>query len=233
MKIRLVQVSETALMVYFGDKIETSLPQQIARFDQIITTQLGAAITDAIPSYTSLLLEYNPLKITIEQLMTTAQLVVSQFVQPHLIQEPATIVLPVYYGLEVSPDLVSVARQHNLSTAQVITIHSQRDYTVCAIGFAPGFAFLGSVDPRIATPRHRKPRLKIPAGSVGIADQQSAVYPNDSPGGWQIIGNCPRQLFDPTGDPIMPFKVGDKVRFKPIDIEKYQSLGGKLCLDWK
>jgi len=233
MTIRLVQVSEAALMIYFGDKIDTSLPQQIAQFNQIITAQLGAAITDAVPSYTSLLLEYNPLIITIEQLVTAAQLVITQLDQHHSIQNSTTIVLPVYYGLEVSPDLESVAKYHNLTTAQVATIHSQQDYTVCAIGFAPGFAFLGSVDPRIATPRHHKPRLKIPAGSVGIADQQTAVYPNDSPGGWQIIGNCPRKLFDPTGDPIMPFKVGDKVRFQPIDIEQYQDLGGKLCLDWK
>lgn len=224
-------------MVYFGDQIDTELPHYISRLNQELAQQLGAAITDAIPSYTSLLLEFHPLKITASQLIACVDACVEstqqQLAQGVTPEHGNTIILPVYYGKQVAPDLEFVARLHGLSTDEVVAIHSQQDYRVCAIGFAPGFAFLATVDPRIASPRHHQPRLKVPAGSVGIADQQTAVYPNASPGGWQIIGNCPQPLFEPSSNPMMPFGVGDKVRFKPIDVEQYQALGGKLCLDWK
>lgn len=233
MKTRLAQVSESALMIYFGDQIDTGLPHRISRLNEALSQQLGDAIIDAIPSYTSLLVEFHPLRITVERLTECVQSALNDLEHSADSLRRATIILPVYYGREVSPDLESVARTHGLSTAEVVAIHNQQDYTVCAIGFAPGFAFLASVDPRISTPRHPKPRLKIPAGSVGIADRQTAVYPNTSPGGWQIIGNCPRALFDPMSDPIMPFSVGDRVRFKPIDVDEYRALGGQLCLDWK
>lgn len=233
LKIQLVQVNESALMITFGDRIDPELPHYIARLNHTISQQLGTAITDAIPSYTSLLLEYHPLKITARQLMTSVQSIQKQLEHSTERLPSRTIILPVYYGAPVAPDLDSLARTHQLSPEEVIAIHSQQQYSVCAIGFAPGFAFLAAVDPLIATPRHPKPRRQIPAGSVGIADKQTAVYPNASPGGWQIIGNCPCSLFDPMAEPIMPFSVGDTVKFKPIDVEEYQSLGGKLCQDWK
>ncbi|NRA85186.1 MAG: 5-oxoprolinase subunit PxpB [Gammaproteobacteria bacterium] len=233
MKLRLTQVSESGLMIYVSDQIDTALPQHITRLKDALTAQLGEVITDAIPSYTSLLLEFNPLKITTEQLIVCVNSTWDKLDQNQPTPSHTTIMLPVYYGAQVSPDLKSVAKRHNLSTAEVVAIHSQQAYTVCAIGFAPGFAFLAAVDPRIATPRHHTPRLKVPAGSVGIADQQSAVYPNDSPGGWQIIGNCPHLLFDPTADPMMPFRVGYTVKFKPIELDQFLALGGQLCVDWQ
>jgi len=233
LKIRLAQVSESAVMITFGDRIDLELPHYIARLNQAISQQLGTVITDAIASYTSLLLEFHPLKITANKLMTAVQLIQQQLEINADRQSPRTITLPVYYGAQAGPDLDSLATINNLSPAEVVEIHSQQHYSVCAIGFAPGFAFLATVDPRISTSRHAKPRLQIPAGSVGIADQQTAVYPSASPGGWQIIGNCPSTLFDPLADPIMPFCVGDQVMFESIDAEQFKALGGKLCLDWK
>jgi KipI family sensor histidine kinase inhibitor len=137
-------------------------------------------------------------------------------------------VLPVYYAGEVGEDLESLAQHAGLSTAEVIDLHSSTEYRVYAIGFAPGFAYLGQVDERIAAPRLTTPRLKVPRGAVAIADRQTAVYPAVSPGGWNLIGRCPVRMFDPDAEPTMPVTVGDRVRFEPVSRERFLALGGEL-----
>ena len=116
----------------------------------------------------------------------------------------------------------------SLIPADVINIHTATEYRVYAIGFAPGFAYLGQVDERIAAPRLATPRLKVPRGAVAIADQQTAVYPAESPGGWNLIGMCPTPMFDPLRDPPMPVAVGGRVRFEAVDRATYLELGGEL-----
>jgi KipI family sensor histidine kinase inhibitor len=111
---------------------------------------------------------------------------------------------------------------------QVITAHCQQIYDVYAIGFAPGFAYLGEVEKQIAMPRLATPRAKTPAGSVAIADRQTAIYPFETPGGWNIIGRCPSVLFDPTATPSMPYQVGDQVQFMPVNRQEFEDLGGVL-----
>ena len=142
--------------------------------------------------------------------------------------EGKLIELPVYYHPDVGPDLERVACNNGLTVEEVIAIHAGRDYTVCAIGFAPGFAFLADVDARIATPRHERPRAKVVTGSVGIADRQTAVYPMDTPGGWQLIGRCPVPLYDPEQIPLSPFELGDRVRFVPVERADYIERGGHV-----
>ena len=144
------------------------------------------------------------------------------------VSEPDLIVLPVYYHPQVAPDLNRVAERAGLSIEDVIALHSHRDYRVFSIGFAPGFGYLGQVDEKIATPRLATPRAHVAKGSVAIADQQTAIYPADSPGGWNIIGRCPLALFDINQQPNMLFNVGDKVSFRPIGIDEFISLGGQL-----
>ncbi|MGB0450434.1 MAG: 5-oxoprolinase subunit B family protein, partial [Porticoccaceae bacterium] len=138
------------------------------------------------------------------------------------------ITLPVYYSSESGPDLQRVAVSAGLSKEEVITLHQQSEYQVYAIGFAPGFAYLGEVDPRIATARLATPRQHVPRGAVAIADRQTAVYPAASPGGWNLIGLCPTLMFDPQATPNMPVQVGDKVRFEAIDRETFIAMGGEL-----
>ncbi|HDY82106.1 MAG TPA: carboxyltransferase domain-containing protein, partial [Halieaceae bacterium] len=135
----------------------------------------------------------------------------------------------VYYAAEVGEDLESLAQHAGLSTAEVIDLHSSTEYRVYAIGFAPGFAYLGQVDERIAAPRLTTPRLKVPRGAVAIADRQTAVYPAVSPGGWNLIGRCPVRMFDPDAEPTMPVTVGDRVRFEPVSRERFVALGGDLA----
>ncbi|WP_369434125.1 allophanate hydrolase subunit 1 [Psychromonas sp. MME1] len=128
--------------------------------------------------------------------------------------------------MSVGWDLDALSQRTNLTVAEIIQLHSETIYRVCAIGFAPGFAFLAEVPAAIQAPRHATPRHFVPAGSVAIADAQTAVYPSDSPGGWQIIGNCPITLFDHHRDPITPFKVGDRVKFTAISATHFAELGG-------
>ena len=139
-----------------------------------------------------------------------------------------TVELPVWYDPESGPDLESLAKNADLSPEEVIAIHQSSEYRVYAIGFAPGFAYLGQVDERIAAPRLASPRLKVPRGAVAIADRQTAVYPDVSPGGWNLIGLCPTRMFDPAATPTMPVSVGDNIRFKAIERDEFLALGGEL-----
>jgi KipI family sensor histidine kinase inhibitor len=138
------------------------------------------------------------------------------------------ITIPVYYGPEVALDIELIAARASLSIDAVIDIHSSTIYDVYAIGFAPGFAYLGNVDKRIAIPRKETPRKKIAKGSLGIADQQAAVYPAESPGGWQIIGKTPVVLIDYSSERLTQFEVGNKVKFLPVDREAFIGLGGVI-----
>ena len=143
-------------------------------------------------------------------------------------QQSQLIELPCYYSRETGPDLVMLSQQRGLTEADIIRRHSACRYQVYAIGFAPGFAYLGWVDPALASPRLSSPRLQVPKGAVALADRQTAVYPAASPGGWNIIGNCPLHLFDLTRQPVMPFTVGAEVQFVPIDRAEFIRLGGEL-----
>lgn len=125
--------------------------------------------------------------------------------------------IPTVYGGEFGPDLGFVASHNHLTEADVVSIHSGTDYLVYMMGFIPGFTYLGGMDPRIATPRLSSPRTHIPAGSVGIAGEQTGTYPSDSPGGWQIIGRTPLSMYDASREEAALLKAGDYVRYVPID----------------
>jgi KipI family sensor histidine kinase inhibitor len=184
-------------------------------------------VIDLVPSYASLLVIYNidqcdhyearrQLREALKDIDATESV------------GGELVTLPVYYSLESGPDLELIAERGKLSVDKVIEIHLEGEYRVYAIGFAPGFAFLGEVDERIATPRLSTPRQKVPRGSVAIADRQTAVYPAQSPGGWNLIGLCPTRMFDPDKMPPMPVQVGDRIRFEAIERDEYLTLGGNL-----
>lgn len=227
MKVEVCRVSETSLIIYFGHSIDLQLIERIAAFSQMVQERYQGKIYEVVPSYTTLLIEYHPLKVDVQELTQWCQRQADKFANSDILSSKSkTVTFPVYYHPEVAPDLQNLAAEKQLSVEQVIQLHSQKEYTVCAVGFAPGFAFLGTVDPQIATPRHAEPRLKVAKGSVGVADQQTAIYPQETPGGWNIIGNCPIELFNINSEPMMPFEVGDKVRFEPISRDKFLELGG-------
>lgn len=218
---------ENALIIYFGSETSPATSARVQQAAQRLPTLLGETLLDLIPSYASLLVLFNPL--------LTDHLAVRKAIKAVLAEgesssagEGRVIELPVYYDEESGPDLAALAKRASLSIDEVIALHQRDEYRVYAIGFAPGFAYLGQVDERIAAPRLATPRQKVPKGAVAIADRQTAVYPAVSPGGWNLIGLCPTPMFDPTAEPNMPVSVGDRVRFVAIDRQEFLSLGGEL-----
>ncbi len=218
---------ENALIIYFGEAADPLVSAQVQLAASQLEKVMADTLIDMVPSYASLMVIYDQYKTdhfavrrhireTLQQLGDATQ------------QEGSIITLPVYYSTESGPDLESLAQRSQLSVAEVIKIHSEMEYRVYAIGFAPGFAYLGEVDPRIAAPRLSTPRLKVPRGAVAIADRQTAVYPAVSPGGWNLIGLCPTRMFNPKANPTMPVQVGDRVRFSAIERSEFLALGGEL-----
>jgi KipI family sensor histidine kinase inhibitor len=226
MRVNWTPVSETSLMLYFGDEIDVNQAPLIGEVARRIKAEYQE-VCEVTASYTSILVQVHSPRINLEEFGEKLVAMIGRSVIAEK-SEGKLIELPVYYHPDVGPDLERVARNKGLTVAEVIAIHAGRDYTVCAIGFAPGFAFLADVDARIATPRHERPRAKVVAGSVGIADRQTAVYPMDTPGGWHLIGRCPVPLYDPEQIPLSPFGVGDRVRFVPVERADYIERGGHV-----
>lgn len=227
---------ENALIIYFADHASSDVSAKVQQAEQLIRhamqDDLSADVIDLVPSYASLMVMFNLLTTDHHQIRNKLRALFHDLgddLKTHSDQDESSVVeLPVYYALESGPDLAVIAKRNKLSIEQVIDIHQGQEYRVYAIGFAPGFAYLGEVDERIATPRLSTPRMKVPKGAVAIADKQTAVYPNISPGGWNIIGLCPIDMFDVKATPIMPVKVGDKVKFKAVSKDKFLALGGEL-----
>jgi KipI family sensor histidine kinase inhibitor len=225
--MRIHSAGENALIVYLGEGQSPAISSQVQQLCTAVEDTLAADLLDLVPSYASLLVIYNPL--------TTDHLSVQARIREAALNLESgggdsgkLVTLPVYYSVESGPDLESLAAAARLTPEQVIDIHQQQEYRVYAIGFAPGFAYLGEVDARIAAPRLATPRQRVPRGAVAIADAQTAVYPAPSPGGWNLIGLCPQRMFDPDHQPTMPVSVGDRVQFESIDRQRYLDLGGEL-----
>lgn len=227
MNLNIVQVSENTLVVLFEQSINLEISQQVAAVMQVMEKSLSDYIIDVVPSYASIHVLFDLRKISGQQFLEKVNTAVHNISVQTFAEPTQEIVdIPVYYGPEVGLDLDFISSSSGLSSDEVIKLHSSHVYDVYAMGFAPGFAYLGSVDKRIAMPRKESPRKHIPAGSLGIADQQTAIYPSDSPGGWQIIGRTPEILVDYQNEEPTKVKTGDRVRFVPISKEKYVELGG-------
>mgnify|MGYP001822569424 FL=1 len=225
--MELHSAGEDALMLYLGNETSPAVSARVQAAARAVESVLGEDLIDLVPSYASLLIIYNPLSTDhlsvahrVRECMETVQAAETA--------DGTEVLLPVYYHPESGEDLEALAERAAMSVDDVIELHSGTEYRVYAIGFAPGFAYLGQVDERIAAPRLATPRQKVPRGAVAIADRQTAVYPAVSPGGWNLIGRCPVRMFDPNANPTMPVSVGDRVRFEPIDRSRFLALGGEL-----
>lgn len=185
----------------------------------------GPALIDLVPSYTTLLLHYDLSQLDAAEVR---ERIAQAFdgLQPAATGSGRLHELPTWYDRSVGPELALLAQRSGLSEREVIACHSGRDYQVFALGFAPGFAFMGLVEPILATPRLSTPRKRIAPGSVGIAERQTAVYPVVSPGGWNLLGRSPTKLFDHSIDGYSLMQPGDRVRFVPIERAEFINLGG-------
>ncbi|CAH1043049.1 5-oxoprolinase subunit PxpB [Halomonas sp. TD01] len=225
MKLRLETAAMDALTVRLFDTIDESNMAWIIAADQALRDALGEALIDLIPSYTTLLVHYDCHQLTFSQVTTLIRSALHHLA-PAESQNGQLHEIPVWYDESVGPELPLVAKRAGLSVDALIEHHCNHDYCVFALGFAPGYGFMGLVDEGIATPRLKTPRRKVAAGSVGIADRQTAIYPLLSPGGWNILGRTAVPLFEyaKRGEPLL--RPGDKVRFKAIGKAEFEASGG-------
>lgn len=221
---RFQTASECALMIYFDGELSFSLNESVGELHSLLKERLAPVLIDLVSSYSSILLTYDPCKISESELKQALKLLQQEALISSRPVNASLIHLPVLYSQTVGQDLERVAQKAHLDVDDVIKVHSGTDYHAFALGFAPGFAYLGEVDQRIATPRLETPRVNVPAGSVAIADQQTAVYPASSPGGWNIIGQCPVKLFNPTQAPYSLIQPADRVRFISINQETFERI---------
>ncbi|MDG1773502.1 MAG: 5-oxoprolinase subunit PxpB [Oceanicoccus sp.] len=230
--MRIAVAGENALIIYFDDagfsaQASPAVAARVQAAKVAIATSLDSVLIDLIPSYASLTLIYDALKTDHFFISQTLNALLNDLDNAESGQG-SLVTLPVYYSVESGPELELIAANADLSIEQVIDLHQQQEYRVYAIGFAPGFAYLGEVNEKIAASRLSTPRQKVPRGAVGIADRQTAVYPAQSPGGWNLIGLCPQRMFDPAVEPSMPVAVGDRVQFETISRNRFLELGGEL-----
>ncbi len=225
MKLRLETAAMDALTVRLFDTIDESNMAWIIAADQTLRKALGEALIDLIPSYTTLLVHYDCQQLTFAQVTTLIRGAL-RHLTPAESQNGQLHEIPVWYDESVGPELGGVAKRAGLSVDALIERHCNHDYCVFALGFAPGYGFMGLVDEDIATPRLKTPRRKVAPGSVGIADRQTAIYPLLSPGGWNILGRTAVPLFEyaKRGEPLL--RPGDKVRFKAISKKEFEAAGG-------
>lgn len=229
--LRLKVAGEQAFILYFAEQTSAQVAAQIQAATQALVELVGHSLIDLVPSYASLLIIFDDNQLEFYQ---ARQLVLDRIRQAALQTEEAEsqagnqIILPVYYNVESGPDLDDLARAKALTTDEIIRLHHEQEYRVYAIGFAPGFAYLGELDERLAAPRLSTPRKAVPKGAVAIADRQTAVYPSVSPGGWNLIGRCPVPMFDVAKTPSMPMTTGDRIKFEPISKAEFIAMGGEL-----
>ncbi|MCX2740366.1 5-oxoprolinase subunit PxpB [Pontibacter anaerobius] len=225
----LCPLGDSAVVLQFGEEISLNTHFRIRAVAQALEQRAFQGLLEYVPAYTTLTVYYNPWVLSQQGKLDAYSEVVRQLeilVEQAEENEPAparVVELPVMYGGTYGPDLQEVAEHTGLSIEEIIRIHSSGRYQVYMIGFAPGFAYLGGMDERIATPRQANPRASIPAGSVGIAGEQTGVYPISTPGGWQLIGRTPLQLFDPDREVPSLLQAGDEVRFVPISEQEYEA----------
>ncbi len=203
---------------------EANMPWLLAAADRLQVV-FGDRLIDLVPAYTTLMLHYDIRRLDDSQARRLVEDALYEL-KPLPAEQGRSHLIPVWFDLSVGPDLQRISDLAGLPAAQIIQCYCAHQYQVFALGFAPGFAYMGLVEPALATPRLASPRRCVPAGSLGIAERQTAIYPLASPGGWNIIGRSAVALFDRDREGFSLLRPGDRVRFKPIDHGQFLDLGG-------
>ncbi|WP_397540111.1 5-oxoprolinase subunit PxpB [Rummeliibacillus pycnus] len=230
--VQIRPLGDSALVIQVGEGINEAIQKKVQNILNLLEIHPFQGFIEAVPAYNSVTVYYNPIDVYFSNLEKGVEIpyenvktkILSLMNQSHIIEMPKerVVKIPVVYGGEMGPDLEFVASYNGLTPSEVIKIHSSAEYLVYMIGFAPGFPFMGGMNKQIATPRKETPRLAIAPGSVGIAGNQTGIYPLETPGGWQIIGRTPSQLFLPDQSPPTLLQPGDRIQFVPISMERYK-----------
>ena len=224
MKPTISPVCDRAISIDFGQVIDPTINRHIRQTIERIKELQLEGIIELVPTYCALLVEYDAMLYSYSEICNIIEPTLEKGMTDTTNELVTVVEVPTVYCGEFGPDLSFVASHNHLSEDEVISIHSGTDYLVYMLGFIPGFTYLGGMDPRIATPRLSSQRTLIPAGSVGIAGEQTGTYPSDSPGGWQIIGRTPVTMYDMSKAQAALLKAGDYVRYVPIDESEFHRI---------
>lgn len=220
---RIVPAGDSALVVEFEERIDPAIAARGAALADALETARLVGIRDVVPTFRTVAVYFDPLKTDEMTIVQAVDQIMRQTITSTRVNR-RPIEIPVCYGGEFGPDLPRVAEFGGVSETEVVELHTAVTYRVMMLGFMPGFAYMAVVDPRIAAPRLESPRQHVARGSVGIAKEQTGIYPGDTPGGWQVIGRAPVRPFDMSrSDPFL-FRAGDEVRFVPIGSEEFERL---------
>jgi inhibitor of KinA len=231
MRTRFRAASDQSLLVYFDSagsqpkpsQLSKAVHEQVRRLVRLLEIEPPEGLRNVHPGYASVLLNFDALRLRHERLEEILGRYLERMEKVAL-PEPRQVEIPVCYGEEFGPDLQAVAELRGLTTQRVIELHAGREYLVYFLGFVPGFAYLGELASELVTPRLPAPRKSVPPGSVGIAKNQTGVYPVVTPGGWRLLGRTPLKMFQPERQEMSLLAIGDRVRFVPISREQFAKL---------
>ncbi|NJB82764.1 5-oxoprolinase subunit PxpB [Wenyingzhuangia aestuarii] len=221
MQYDVITYGEKALLLRFKNEISLEVHHQVKSCYHYLKNNHIKGVVSLIPAYNSLTVLFDPDKIEGKTLKVFLENTPFQ-VSDEVVQAQKTVEIPVCYEEAFALDLQEVSEKLNVSIQEIIDIHTAQPYLVYMLGFAPGFMYLGGLDQRLHMPRKATPRLRIPAGAVGLADQQTGVYPLETPGGWQIIGQTPLELFSKEQPALVA--MGDLVQFVPITEKEFYKI---------
>jgi len=222
-------LGDRAVLITLGDSIDEATHRRVRAVTRRIDADPPAGFVDRVPAFASITVHYEPSCVDASGDQSPHDAFVEHLrrlfsdLRDDSLPPPRVVEIPVCYGGALGPDIDDVARQHGITAREVVDIHVSGDYLVYMVGFMPGFAYLGGLSPRLATPRRQTPRTAVPAGSVGIGGEQTGVYPLVSPGGWNLIGRTPLRVFDIDRDEAALLATGDRVRFRAISIDEFNA----------
>ncbi|WP_185969031.1 5-oxoprolinase subunit PxpB [Carboxylicivirga sp. M1479] len=218
----IIQVNgDQSFIIKLGDVISPQLHRRVKQYAQQVHKLDLEGITQVICTYTDVCVYYNPLSLAYAKLIDALKSI--DLEEDDLKSERVNVLsIPVCYQGAIAPDIEYVANYNQMSTAELVHLHCEAPYLIYMLGFSPGFVYLGGLNPRLETPRKEVPRQAINAGAVGIAGNQTGIYPIVSPGGWQIIGQTPLQMFAPDREPPVLVQSGDYIQFEAISEQEYK-----------
>ncbi len=219
-------MGDRGLLLEFGDEISREINEKVRRMALAIQAETIEGIIETVPTYRSLLIIYNPIILPVTELKKRLERLEAGLQQTPL-SEPKLTRIPVVYGGIYGPDLAGVANYHQISPEEVIRLHCSKSYLIYMIGFMPGYPYMGELPEALVSPRLKTPRLLVPKGSVAIAQRQTGIYSMESPGGWQVLGRTPVEMFDPGKDPPALLQMGDFVHFYEISEKEFKEWPSK------